>query len=201
MPGSGGGFAVEVRWLGADEGPLDDGLLKPLSFSNAAGRTVQSFADHLFKKHADTPTFSGKSSKKVVAYSGPIDGDEAEEGAPVALHAIVERPSRLTLRPRISMTDSVFMVVYTSWREGKKTHNVLCDLPLDGESFATIAPARFSPPLLLSTSILGSMAQTLDFPSWSMETPRSLPSSARREVGERGEGSRQKGDVGSSQTC
>lgn len=40
---------------------------------------------------------------------------------------------------------------------------------------AKIAEDVFSSELFESTSILGSMAQTFDFPSWSTETPRSTP--------------------------
>ena len=38
---------------------------------------------------------------------------------------------------------------------------------------ANSSPPVFSSELLLSISILGSIAQTFDFPSWSMDTPRS----------------------------
>ena len=120
MPGSGGGFAVEVRWLGADEGRLDDGLLERLTSSVHSGRTVQSFADALFEKHGDKLNLSGDAqslSEKIVAYRATFDSDDEGGSVPVELDDVVAESSLLTFRPRVPEADAQLLVAVAYVRE------------------------------------------------------------------------------------
>ena len=122
MPGPGGGFHVDVRWLGSMDQPSDDTLLEPLPFKNQkADQAVNYYAERLFDIHGDKLPGSdaGKFIKEAVAYRGPLDGDETKEGAAVALDDVVSEPSSLTLRPRIPEKDAVLMVAYAHVDESK----------------------------------------------------------------------------------
>ena len=122
MPGPGGGFHVDVRWLGSMDQPSDDTLLEPLLFKNQkADKAVKYYAERLFDIHRDKlpGKDAGNFIKEAVAYRRPLDGDDAEEGAAVALDDIVLEPSSLTLRPRIPEKDAVLMVAYARVDESK----------------------------------------------------------------------------------
>ncbi|KAK7249297.1 hypothetical protein SO694_00047159 [Aureococcus anophagefferens] len=131
MPGPGGGFHVDVRWLGSMDQPSDGG--KPLPFKNQkADQAVKYYAKRLFDIHGDKLPGSdaGKFIKEAVAYRRPLDGDDAEEGAAVALDDVVSEPSSLTLRPRIPEKDAVLMVAYARVDEGEVSLQVLHEMPV-----------------------------------------------------------------------
>ena len=132
MPGPGGGFHVDVRWLGSMDQPSDDTLLEPLLKNQKADQAVKYYAERLFDIHGDKLPGSdaGNFIKEAVAYRRPSDGDDAEEGAAVALDDVVSEPSSLTLRPRIPEKDAVLMVAYARVDEGEVSLQVLHEMPV-----------------------------------------------------------------------
>ncbi|KAH8070898.1 hypothetical protein JL721_4815 [Aureococcus anophagefferens] len=126
MPGSGGDFDVGVRWLGADEDVLTDGLLDRLTSHVRSGRTVQSFADALFEKHGDQINLSGDNLRdKIVAYREPLDSDDELDSVPVELDDVVTETSLFILRPRIPEADARLLVMHARLHEETTRFDVL----------------------------------------------------------------------------
>ncbi|KAH8065075.1 hypothetical protein JL722_1975 [Aureococcus anophagefferens] len=128
MPGLGEQFEVLVRWLPAEEQASDDGLLKPVTFRETAGKTVKHYADQAFDTNFNEHGGDAREfSSELVAYRGPLDGDAAEDGAAVALDDVVAEPSRLTLRPRVPEAGAVLLVAY---QNSQQMFYDLVDLPV-----------------------------------------------------------------------